>query len=164
MVQMYVYVRIVASYRFITIPSVTVAAPCVRLFRKKCGWMHAERMSLMFLISIWFYGSWYFKPCHLQQPETSLWCLIPCSFFHNQRTDCRPKTSRRKGGIHLHFTYMGFWNELSSPHSYHPAGWRTGFQQPVEGQWWKFLSSHPGHLQSVPRKISGGTKEAVERG
>lgn len=34
--------------------------------------------------------------------------LIPCSFFHNQRTDCRPKTSRRKGGIHLHFTYMGF--------------------------------------------------------
>lgn len=93
----------------------------------------------MLLISIWFYGSWYFKPCHLQQPETSLWCLIPCSFFHNQRTDCRPKTSRRKGGIHLHFTYMGFWNELSSPHSCHPAGWRTGFQQPVEGQWWKFF-------------------------
>ena len=54
MVQMYVYVRIVASYRFITIPAVTVAAPCVRLFRKKCGWMHAERMSLMLLISIWF--------------------------------------------------------------------------------------------------------------
>lgn len=54
MVQMYVYVRIVASYRFITIPAVTVAAQCVRLFRKKCGWMHAERMSLMLLISIWF--------------------------------------------------------------------------------------------------------------
>lgn len=39
------------------IPAVTVAAQCVRLFRKKCGWMHAERMSLMLLISIWFYGS-----------------------------------------------------------------------------------------------------------
>ena len=47
MVQMYVYVRIVAPYRFITIPAVTVAAPCVRLFRKKCGWMPAERMSWM---------------------------------------------------------------------------------------------------------------------
>ena len=40
--------------RFIANSCVTVAAQCVRLFRKKCGWMHAERMSLMVLISIWF--------------------------------------------------------------------------------------------------------------
>jgi integrase/recombinase XerD len=34
--------------------AVTVAAPCVRLFRKKCGWMPAGRMFWMLPISIWF--------------------------------------------------------------------------------------------------------------
>ena len=32
----------------------TAGVPCVRLFRRRCGWMHAGRMSLMLPISIWF--------------------------------------------------------------------------------------------------------------
>lgn len=45
MVQMYVYVRIVASYRFITIPAVTVAAQCVAVPKEM--WMDARREDVL---------------------------------------------------------------------------------------------------------------------
>ena len=53
MVRMSVYAKTVVLSRSIIIPAGTVAVPCVRLFRRKCGWMLAERMCLMPLISIW---------------------------------------------------------------------------------------------------------------
>lgn len=69
-----------------------------------------------------------------------------------------------QGGIYLYFTYMGLWNELSSPHSYDSAERRADFGQPVEGQRCKFLSSRPDRFRSIPRKISGRTKDAGEDG
>ncbi len=134
MVQMYVYVRIVASYRFITIPAVTVATQCVAVPKEM--WMDARREDVL---DAPYFHLVFTVPDILNPVIYSNQRLLYDSLYHAASSTISELTADPKH-LGAKVGYICILHTWGSEMNFHPhihtilLG-RTGFQQPVEGQW-----------------------------